>query len=134
MYIILYCSCTFCLQVEENERSSSRGTSWFNPQRRLIQTLFIQRPTAVQQVLCHLMHRHYCLFFSLQTQHLKPQREHGHLHEWKSMCAQIVPDNTGKTSHLWLIINLVSCLLKLSYLSNNVGYLKTVSIKWSCYW
>lgn len=38
-----------------------------------------------------------------------------------------MPDNTGKTSHLWLIINLVRCLLKLSYLSDNVGNLKADS-------
>lgn len=45
------------------------------------------------------------------------------------MSAEFVPNNTGKTSHLWLIINLVSCLLKLSYLSDNVGYLKADLIK-----
>lgn len=45
------------------------------------------------------------------------------------MSGEFVPDNAGKTSHLWLIINLVSCLLKLSYLSDNVGYLKTDLIK-----
>lgn len=45
------------------------------------------------------------------------------------MSAEFVPDNTCKTSHLWLIINLVSCLLKLSYLSDNVGYLKTDLIR-----
>lgn len=86
MSIIIYCSCTFCLQIEGDERSSSRGTFWFNPQRRLIQTLFIQRPTAVQQVLCDLMHRQQFVssLSSLQTHlssHLIPQKEHAYLHK-----------------------------------------------------
>lgn len=69
-------------------------------------------------------------FFFLQTQHLIPQGEHAYLHKpikvWVLNLCQIIQ---VKTSHLWLIINLVSCLLKLSYLSDNVGYLKTDLIK-----